>query len=385
MAVDPYRWAQEAGLYIEQDELVALQDAEQRGGNSLLVLDVRDEDCGGGSIAGAIHQPDGTFDVEAVAQLAAGKRTVVLHCMESARRAPRCARRLHEHWAAEDAAGAPAPAPARPRICVLQGGADQWVRRFWRDESRVSGFDHDYWGFGGADDSPAHRDYVRPVDQPATPWSGAGSAGSEVGCAAGSASGGEPTYFREHCRPLSDEDLARARRERLGELDDRSVGCVAFSLSGGVLSALMIKQRMRSPGQSYWCFPKGHAEPGEDDVAAARRETLEETGLEPSRIEAEVFVDVGYSVILRLHKDRWRQHEAFPDESRRPILCTHKTVRYQLAVADGTPPPEAQTEEAEAVRWVPCAEVYALLSHDEERGAFRTLAAHPAAQALCEA
>ena len=85
---------------------------------------------------------------------------------------------------------------------------------------------------------------------------------------------------------------------------------------------------------------------------------------------------------LRLHKDRWRLHAAFPDESRRPTLVTHKTVRYQLAVADGTPPPDAETEEAEAVAWVPCAEVCALLSHDEERRAFEGLLADPAAQAL---
>ena len=42
-------------------------------------------------------------------------------------------------------------------------------------------------------------------------------------------------------------------------------------------------------------------------------------------------------------------------------------------------------QQEEAVRWVPCVEVCALLSHDEERRAFGTLAAHPAAQALCEA
>src|SRR5438445_11497355 len=30
----------------------------------------------------------------------------------------------------------------------------------------------------------------------------------------------------------------------------------------------------------YWDFPKGHVEKGEDDVAAARRELAEETGIE---------------------------------------------------------------------------------------------------------
>ena len=67
--------ATKAFEHVPKDELVALQDAEQRGGSCdceacLLVLDVRDDDSGGGSIAGAVHQPDGTFDVEAVAQLA---------------------------------------------------------------------------------------------------------------------------------------------------------------------------------------------------------------------------------------------------------------------------------------------------------------------------
>ena len=30
---------------------------------------------------------------------------------------------------------------------------------------------------------------------------------------------------------------------------------------------------------SHWDYPKGHVEPGEDDVTAARRELMEETGI----------------------------------------------------------------------------------------------------------
>lgn len=36
---------------------------------------------------------------------------------------------------------------------------------------------------------------------------------------------------------------------------------------------------LRSARHGGWGFPKGHADPGEDDLATARRETEEETGI----------------------------------------------------------------------------------------------------------
>merc|ERR1712032_1391857 len=102
---------------------------------------------------------------------------------ESARRGPRCARRLSVYMGA--AAGA---SSSTVSIRVLQGGADQWIRRFFNDPSRVEGFDDDYWGFffseeeggpnGGGNARGAeklHSLYSRPADQPATPWSAAGA------------------------------------------------------------------------------------------------------------------------------------------------------------------------------------------------------------------
>lgn len=78
------------------------------------------------------------------------------------------------------------------QISVLQGGADQWVRRFHADAALVHGFDNEYWGFypfegedgetgaAGAEAeaaaaAPMHVLYERPRDQPATPWSERGS------------------------------------------------------------------------------------------------------------------------------------------------------------------------------------------------------------------
>ena len=44
--------------------------------------------------------------------------------------------------------------------------------------------------------------------------------------------------------------------------------------------AVLMVERNRPPFQGLWSFPGGRAEPGEDARAAARRELLEETGLE---------------------------------------------------------------------------------------------------------
>lgn len=134
-------------------------------------------------------------------ELRGGARaTVVFHCMESVRRGPRCARRLRAYFD-----GCRSKPCSVPSIRVLEGGADQWVRRFYGDPSKVEDFDDEYWGFCCVDSldndrrtnerscisidqskqcakgtkissaEQIHRLYRRPDDQPETPWSGAGS------------------------------------------------------------------------------------------------------------------------------------------------------------------------------------------------------------------
>lgn len=192
---DWYHWAQEQGMYITQAELAALMRGSSA--EALLVIDVRDDDNGGGSIRGAVHCPDGSFCAADAVQLARRKDVVVFHCMESARRGPRCARRLQEYYQLQQTQTQQEqqqmqPASLQlpmPRICVLQGGADLWIRRFYKDSTLVEGFDPDYWGFGDSQDdgdgpqaatTAGHIHYARPADQPATPWSAAGSAAASA-------------------------------------------------------------------------------------------------------------------------------------------------------------------------------------------------------------
>ncbi|GLH97144.1 NUDIX hydrolase [Phytohabitans aurantiacus] len=47
---------------------------------------------------------------------------------------------------------------------------------------------------------------------------------------------------------------------------------------------LMVRRRVKE-GQLSWQFPAGQVEPGEDDLAAAVRETREEVGLTVSAVE----------------------------------------------------------------------------------------------------
>jgi ADP-ribose pyrophosphatase YjhB (NUDIX family) len=44
--------------------------------------------------------------------------------------------------------------------------------------------------------------------------------------------------------------------------------------------AVLMVERARAPFKGLWSFPGGRADPGEDPEATARRELLEETGLE---------------------------------------------------------------------------------------------------------
>lgn len=175
---DDYLWAVTAGVFVEAADIEArIMRRLQGGPDTVLVLDVRDDDAAGGHIAGALHFPDSTFTerLDEVLDLLRARRPalVVLHCMESVRRGPRCARRLRD---ALEGLPHDTALPDAAAVRVLRGGADRWLRQHWRGPL-VAGFDNAYWGW--EDDAPRSREpelpgqaplpthclYERPADQ----------------------------------------------------------------------------------------------------------------------------------------------------------------------------------------------------------------------------
>jgi hypothetical protein len=183
---DHFPWAKQNQVFLEA---VELKEHLLAGGTDVLVLDTRDDDAAGGHVHGALHWPDSTFDArvdELLALLRTGTYSrVVLHCMESIRRGPRCCRKLRNMLAAERARDAQSShlLPAPSAVMVLMGGADQWLRAHWSNRALVDAFDDDYWGFASdacercddaalpsdasraADASHLHALYQRPDDQ----------------------------------------------------------------------------------------------------------------------------------------------------------------------------------------------------------------------------
>lgn len=63
-----------------------------------------------------------------------------------------------------------------------------------------------------------------------------------------------------------------------------TVDVVVIRHQGGQPQVLLVR-RARPPFAGYWALPGGFVEPGEPLEQAARRELLEETGIEPDRLE----------------------------------------------------------------------------------------------------
>lgn len=59
---------------------------------------------------------------------------------------------------------------------------------------------------------------------------------------------------------------------------EHSAGLIPFRERGGRREYLLMRDR------NYWSFPKGHLEPGETELDAARREVREEVGLTDAEV-----------------------------------------------------------------------------------------------------
>ena len=124
----------------------------------------------------------------------------------------------------------------------------------------------------------------------------------------------------------------------------RSAGGIVLGDGGAVA---LVRAR---GGNGAFLFPKGHIENGETDEQAARREILEETGLENLEILGELGAFERYAI-----KPNGSYHTNELKEICMFLFAAPKDAKFA---------PNMEMEEA---RWVPFREVAAVIGNEKER------------------
>lgn len=130
-----------------------------------------------------------------------------------------------------------------------------------------------------------------------------------------------------------------------------SAGGVVIGPAGRIL---VVNQRGRA-----WSLPKGHIDPGEDTLSAARREILEESGV----ADLELLAALGHYV-----RHRISLHGGDDLGERKTIhMFLFRTSQAELAPLDPDNP---------EARWVSPDEVASLLTHRKDREFYLTQMPH---------
>jgi 8-oxo-dGTP diphosphatase len=137
---------------------------------------------------------------------------------------------------------------------------------------------------------------------------------------------------------VSGGPLDERRAPGVDEDEVRAAGGVLTRRAGDVVEVLVVHR----PRYDDWSLPKGKADDGEPDEAAARREVEEETGVCP-RLGEELS-----TIRYRDRKDRPKR-----------VRYWHMTVDHDR--------PFVPSSEVDEVRWIPLAEAGTLLSYPHDR------------------
>jgi len=126
--------------------------------------------------------------------------------------------------------------------------------------------------------------------------------------------------------------------------------------AGGIIINAKGEVALVKNGPDFWGFPKGHIDPGEDALTAAKREILEETGLSRLTLIRELPV-----------YERYRGNADGSDDT-----AELKTIHMFLFTTDEEQLVPEDTGNPEA-RWVKKDDVPTLLSHPKDREFFSAL------------
>ena len=120
---------------------------------------------------------------------------------------------------------------------------------------------------------------------------------------------------------------------------EKSCGAIIFKLDNNIHKLLLIKHK----NSGHWSFPKGHVEGAETETQTARREVLEETGLQFTK------------------KDGFREMVRY---SPKPNVM--KDVVYFLGECDNDNV-VIQQEEVSAFKWVSLLDADKIVTFDNDR------------------
>jgi 8-oxo-dGTP pyrophosphatase MutT (NUDIX family) len=126
---------------------------------------------------------------------------------------------------------------------------------------------------------------------------------------------------------------------------EKSCGALVCRCAAGSVKILILRHKLGG----HWSFPKGHVEPGETERQTARREVLEETGLDVNLL------------------DNFRELVSYspkPGVSKDVVYFLGKTDREDTVM---------QPEEVSELRWVDIAEAHEYLTYYNDKQLLRSV------------